>query len=75
MITVKDLRDFIKDIPDDTEVRIESEFHRSDETYYHHACEDMVMDNKRYLILSPDNIFVGDQDSGGQKNAIIKWMA
>lgn len=58
MITVKELKDFLVDVPDGTEVRIESEFDRSSETYYHHACNDIILDDKKYLILSPECIVV-----------------
>lgn len=58
MITVKELKDFLSDVPDRAEVRIESEFHKNDETYFHHDCVDIILEDKKYLVLSPECIAV-----------------
>lgn len=65
-LTVGELREFIADVPDDTEVRIASLYNTMTEEYYHTSTDDITELTDaigRYLILQPSEIEVSD-DAG-----------
>lgn len=62
MLTIGELKEFIKDIPDSTEVRIVSEWSNHADCGLHHECTDIEESNDiegHYVILHPDVIKIG----------------
>lgn len=60
MLTVGELKEFIKDIPDDYEVRLETETDRDTDEGIHHECTEIMGYNGaegKYIILTPDETY------------------
>lgn len=57
MLTVGELKEFLNDIPDETEVRAETEYSEADDRGIHHECTDIMYSDdghEKFVIIIPD---------------------
>lgn len=57
MLTAGELKEFLKDIPDRTEVRLETEYSEALDRGIHHECTDIMYSDdysEKFVIIVPD---------------------